>query len=96
MVVNENGMENFFTQGEDITWKIYTDVKFTSEVDFIKQRNGIIVNLIRPDKAKKNNNTSTNLKYDTRIDYELKYDEIQSAETMGKLKDLAIEIYKTI
>ena len=93
MVVNENGMENFFTQGEDITWKIYTDVKFTSEVDFIKQRNGIIMNLIRPDKAKKNNNTSTNLKYDTRIDYELKYDEIQSAETMGKLKDLAVKIY---
>ena len=93
MVVNENGMENFFTQGEDITWKIYTDVKFTSEVDFIKQRNGIIVNLIRPDKAKKNNNTSTNLKYDTRIDYELKYDEIQTAETMGKLKDLAVKIY---
>ena len=55
MVVNENGMENFFTQGEDVTWKIYTDVKFTSEVDFIKQHNGIIVNLIRPEKAKKSN-----------------------------------------
>lgn len=96
MVVNEKGMENFFTQDEDITWKIYTDVKFTSEVDFIKARGGVIINLKRPNKIKENHDTSTNLKYDTRINYELEYDEIGSEETRRKLMELAIEIYKTI
>lgn len=96
MMINEGGMEDFFTQNNGVTWKIYSDVKFTSEVDFIKNHNGIIINLSRPDKIKENHDTSTNLKFDTRIDFELEYDEIGSGRTMQKLMELASKIYNTI
>lgn len=93
MNVFESEMEEFYT-GDEVVWKIYSDVKFTSEVDFIKKRGGIIINLKRPHKDKGNLDTSTNLKYDKRIDFELEYDEIGSESTMNKIKEISTKIYE--
>lgn len=89
----EKMMEDFWT-GDDIVWKIYSDVKFTSEVDFIKKHDGIIINLLRPNNDKGNFDTSTNLQYDKRVDYELVYDEICTDETKEKIKELVGKIYE--
>lgn len=53
---------------EDQAYKIFMDVKFPSEVTYIKDRNGIIINVTRPGHRKRG---SDKLSQDVRIDYEV-------------------------
>lgn len=91
---SEKEMEDFYASDDDIVWKVYSDVKFTSEVDYIKSHNGVIICLNRPGSKKDNFDTSTNLTYDTRMDYVLEYDEICNTETCEKIKQIAKQIYE--
>ena len=83
--------EEFYANDFDV-FKIYSDVKFTSEVDYIKDKQGIIINTVRSKMAKPNFETSTNLTYDTRIDFEIDYTEICESETREIIKDLAKKV----
>lgn len=89
----QQDMDMFYTEGE-LMYKIYTDVKFTSEVDYIKERDGIIINVIRKNKDKGNYETSTNLMYDTRVDYTIEYEDILDKSTFEQIINIVKQIYK--
>lgn len=69
-------------------YKIYMDIKFPSEVTYIKDKNGIVIKVNRPGSKKKG---SDRLLHDDRYDYE-----ISIGESLYDLKDIIFEISNEI
>lgn len=66
--LNGNMFENIFN---DSSYKIFRDVKTSSEVTYIKNKKGIIINVYRKDSRKKKGFNNNKLLKDKRIDYQI-------------------------
>ena len=66
--LNGNMFENIFN---DSSYKIFRDVKTSSEVTYIKNKKGIIINVYRKDSQKKKGFNNNKLLKDKRIDYQI-------------------------
>lgn len=60
--------EAFFAVNRN-TYKIFTDVKFPSEISYIKDRGGVIVEVSRPSNVKEDTELSNLLTGDKRVDF---------------------------
>lgn len=86
----DNAMQeryNIFGKGDK--YKLFVDLKAVSEVTYVKERNGFIIKINRPQNIKEKG--FDNLENDTRYDYELNIE-----GSLYDLKDKIIEIAKII
>lgn len=72
--VNDWKEESFYGSNYTTIYKIFTDCKFTSEISYIKDKSGIIINVKRPDNIKDATEITNELSEDSRIDYEITID----------------------
>ena len=79
---NESTFNSLFE--DDDSYKIYTDVKTPSEVTYIKDKEGVIIKVVRPS-HKKSDKGFDKLTNDNRVDYTIKVD--------GNLYELKDEIF---
>lgn len=80
-----NTFDLFNQDFTDTDYKIFADVKTTSEVEYIKSKKGIIININRKSNKKENIGLEP-LNNDNNIDYEL--------DINGDLKSIKDDIYK--
>lgn len=73
---NTGLLEKFYA-GDRTIYKIFIDVKYPSEATYIKNNGGIIIKCMRPDNIKEDTPVSTELDYDSRVDYEISYENIR-------------------
>lgn len=85
---NESTFESMFN--DDDCYKVYTDVKTPSEVTYIKDKNGIIIKVVRPS-HKKGDKGFDKLSNDNRYDYTVKVN-----GNLYELKDEILNIAKQI
>lgn len=86
----DNAMQeryNIFGKGDK--YKLFVDLKAVSEVTYVKERNGFIIKINRPQNIKEKG--FDNLENDTRYDYELNIE-----GDLYDLKDKIVEIAKII
>lgn len=90
--LNGNMFENIFS---DSSYKIFRDIKTSSEVTYIKNKGGIIINVYRKNSHKKRGFNNDKLLKDKRIDFQINipdnvydiYDDIiQICELCNKIK----------
>ena len=80
-------LEKFYASGNKIVYKIFTDVKYPSEVSYIKNNGGSIIKVVRPDNIKSDSDVSNELDFDSRIDYEVTNDMSILRETICKIAE---------
>lgn len=74
-------------------YKIFTDCKFPSELDYIKSNNGIIVKVVRENNAKEETIISKELKNDDRFDFEINLDgDLMKPEIIEQIKCITSKI----
>ena len=73
---------------------IYSDVKAPTEVSYIKDHNGIIINVIRKD-HRKGSGIDDSLKDDNRIDYTIELHGTNLYDIKDKILKLAKDIYES-
>jgi hypothetical protein len=86
----DNAMQeryNIFGKGDK--YKLFVDLKAVSEVTYVKERDGFIIKINRPQNIKERG--FDNLENDTRYDYELNIE-----GDLYELKDKIVEIAKII
>lgn len=86
---NKGMIEKFYAENKTI-YKIFIDVKYPSESTYIKNNNGIIIKCIRPNNIKEDTIVSTELDFDSRVDYEI------DIENINDLKDTIYNIAKEL
>lgn len=69
--VNDWKEESFYGNDYKTIYKIFTDCKFPSEISYIKDKSGVIVNICRPDNVKNDTEITNELAEDNRIDFEI-------------------------
>lgn len=87
--VNKKLIESFYASNKTI-YKIFIDVKYPSEVTYIKNNGGIIIKTYRPDNVKEDSDISCELDFDTRVDYEVNINNLSS------VKEVIINIVESI
>jgi len=84
--------EKFYSTNK-IIYKIYTDCKFSSEVSYIKNNNGIIIQINRDENIKDDTEFSNELHNDARIDYYVNWNlDLYDYQFIEELKSLALKI----
>lgn len=87
--LTDSQIDEFFN---NIQYKIYCDVKSPSEISYIKEKNGVIIKLYRPDHIKSDTDVSQQIDYDHRVDFTLNIN--GSLEDIKEnIKELVIDIY---
>lgn len=88
--VNSDMLDSFY--GNEKSYKIFMDLKTPAEATYVKQHNGIIVNVVRPGHTKGQSGLER-LGRDDRIDYTVEVNgDLYS--TMDQIKNIAINITK--
>ena len=88
--LNDLQIDEFYN---NIKYRIYCDVKSPSEISYIKEKQGLIVKLYRPDNIKKDTDVSQLIDYDNRVDFTI--DINGSVEDVKEqIKKLTIYIYE--
>ena len=80
---NDLDRDSFFAANKTM-YKIFTDVKFPSEVSYIKDRKGFIIEVFRPSNVKEDTVLSYQLSDDRRVDFTI--------EIGDRLEDLRSQI----
>jgi len=89
---NKLDREKFFASNKTI-YKIFTDVKFPTEVSYIKEKEGYIVKINRPTNIKEDSELSGALSNDKRIDFEITVKEDLN-EIKEDIESITINIIK--
>lgn len=84
---NKLDVEKFYAGSNKTIYKIFIDVKYPSEVSYIKNNNGIIVKVVRPDNIKEDTDVSNELDFDSRVDYEVNNDLETLKDTLCKIAE---------
>lgn len=85
---NSELLDDFY--GGKNSYKIFTDLKTPAEATYIKQKDGLIVNVVRPDN-KKGKSGLERLGRDDRIDYSIEVNgDLYS--TIDKIKEISLNI----
>lgn len=92
MEKNRWEQERFYSSVKSM-YKIYTDCKFSSEVSYIKNNDGIIIQVNREENIKNNTEFSNELNNDTRIDYHINWNlDLYDKQFIEELKSLTLKI----
>lgn len=89
---NDLDRDSFFA-GNKTMYKIFPDVKFPSEISYIKDRNGIIVEVFRPSNMKESTVISHQLAGDKRVDFTIEIGE-SLEELQSDIESLTLKIIK--
>lgn len=84
--------EKFYSANK-VIYKIYTDCKFSSEVSYIKNNNGIIIRVNRDENIKDDTEFSNELHNDDRVDYHINWNlDLYDNNFIEELKSLTLKI----
>lgn len=84
--------ERFYAFNKTI-YKIFVDCKFPTEISYIYNNKGKIVNVVRANNIKPDTDFSDQLANDTRYDYEIELDgDLLKTETIKTIKDITLKI----
>ena len=88
---NKHDIEQFYADNKTV-YRIFVDCKFKSEISYIYNNLGSIIEVSRPDCVKDNSEISDELEGDTRADYklELESDNLKALQPM--LENITFEI----
>lgn len=90
--LNDLRMDEFFN---NIKYKIYCDVKSPSEISYIREKQGIIIKLYRPNNIKNDTDVSQQIDYDNRVDFTIDIDGTLE-DIKDQIKQLAIMICENL
>lgn len=91
--VNDEQTERFYADDKRTVYKIFTDVKFPTEISYLKDRKGVIVKVSRPNNEKEASSLSEALNNDNRFDYDIVIeDDVASTSFQKKIEQIALEV----
>ena len=74
--VNRKSIEAFY-ESSSVIYKIFVDVKYPSEVSYIRKNSGKVIKVNRLNHIKEDSDISSELDFDDRIDYELSIENLK-------------------